>query len=504
MKSSSDIDSVKDAPSDAPGWARYYLGQGYKPIPVATNSQRPILQDWPTADVRSSNSIDCLFNNPTLNIGIVLGKSSNGLVDVMTRNSPIDLTCVDNTFENFDAGKPICGFSRLEQSLGHRIALSIRGWLNPTSISTPETEAQLDELDTEANSAEAFANRLSAELLYCGSTRHWYRRHNKLFLRVGDEAVQGMAMSFLSEAAEKVPSRKKSKFKSRGRINATVELARHYLTVDQNLLDSDLNLVGCRDGSVLDLDQFNIRTDVSSKITKRLGTSVQIEAACPTWSEFLNRIFDGDRDVISFVQRAVGYSLTGHVDSQCLFLLIGDGANGKTTFLKVLQRLFGDYAATTPMQTLTVQRGDQQTNDLARLVGKRFVSASEGEPGQKLAESKVKLMTGGDPISCRWLYQEFFEYVPQFKLWVATNNLPKVVGTDNAIWRRIHVVRFPITIPEDERDPRIADRMIQELPGLLNWALFGLEDWRKQGLKPPELLNSGIAYTSWRPCLSQT
>ena len=159
------------------------------------------------------------------------------------------LTCVDNTFENFDAGKPICGFSRLEQSLGHRIALSIRGWLNPTSISTPETEAQLDELDTEAGSAEAFANRLSAELLYCGSTRHWYRRHNKLFLRVGDEAVQGMAMSFLSEAAEKVPSRKKSKFKSRGRINATVELARHYLTVDQNLLDSDLNLVGCETGS---------------------------------------------------------------------------------------------------------------------------------------------------------------------------------------------------------------------------------------------------------------
>jgi putative DNA primase/helicase len=199
-----------------------------------------------------------------------------------------------------------------------------------------------------------------------------------------------------------------------------------------------------------------------------------------------HQIFAGDNELIAFVQRAVGYTLTGSVSEQCLFILIGTGANGKSTFLTTLQKLFGDYAASIPMQSLMDQRnGSQQTNDLAYLVGKRFVAASEGERGQKLAESKVKLMTGGDRIVCRQLYRDYIEFDPQFKVWLATNNLPNIAGTDDAIWRRIMVIPFPVTIPPEERDKTLLDRVIQELPGICNRAMEGLIEWRQQGLNPP-------------------
>ena len=131
---------------------------------------------------------------------------------------------------------------------------------------------------------------------------------------------------------------------------------------------------------------------------------------------------------------------------QCLFVLIGTGANGKSTFINVLRRVFGDYAGMTPMQTLTVMPfSNGQTNDLAAMEGKRFISASDGEAGHRLAEAKIKNMTGGDKITCRALYKDFREFDPQFKLWVATNDLPEVTGSDDAIWRRIRVINFPVS-----------------------------------------------------------
>jgi putative DNA primase/helicase len=170
-----------------------------------------------------------------------------------------------------------------------------------------------------------------------------------------------------------------------------------------------------------------------------------------------------------------------------MFILIGTGANGKSTFLRTLHHLFGDYAGSIPIQTLMTQKnGSQQTNDLAYLLGKRFVTASEGERDQRLAEAKIKMMTGRDRIPCRFMYADFFEFEPQFKLWLATNNLPTISGTDDAIWRRIRVIHFPITIPPEEQDKSLPDQLVGELPGILNWALEGLKEWRQQGLNPPE------------------
>ena len=168
-----------------------------------------------------------------------------------------------------------------------------------------------------------------------------------------------------------------------------------------------------------------------------------------------------------------------------MFILIGSGAKGKSTFLRVLQHLLGDYAGTIPMQGLMEQKYGSQTNDLAHLFGKRLAVASEGENGQRLAESKIKTMTGGDRISCRPLYGNLFEYVPEFKLWLGTNELPTISGTDEAIWRRIRVIEFPMTIPPEQQDKRLADRLISELPGILQWAMQGCIEWGKIGLAPP-------------------
>jgi putative DNA primase/helicase len=132
------------------------------------------------------------------------------------------------------------------------------------------------------------------------------------------------------------------------------------------------------------------------------------------------------------------------------------------------------------------QRHETQTNDLAYLVGKRLVVASEGDRGQKLAESKIKKMTGRERIPCRHLYQEYFEYEPQFKLWLATNDLPEIKGMDEAIWRRIRLIEFPVRIPPEEQDKELPDRLIGELPGILQWALQGLKHWREHGLAAPE------------------
>jgi putative DNA primase/helicase len=222
-------------------------------------------------------------------------------------------------------------------------------------------------------------------------------------------------------------------------------------------------------------------------ITKKLGASVVANTTCPQWLAFLNRIFDEDRELIAFIQRAVGYTLTGSCEEQCLFILIGSGANGKSTFLNTLQALLGDYAASVPMQSLMEQKyGSQQTNDIAHLLGQRLVTASEGERGQKLAESKIKQMTGGDLLSCRHLYRDLFEYRPQFKLWLATNTLPTIVGTDEAIWRRIRLIPFSVTIPPDEQDKTLATRLAAELAGILNWAVEGWKFWKDGGLNPPD------------------
>jgi putative DNA primase/helicase len=410
------------------------------------------------------------------------------------------LACVESTFAEYAQGRPISGDESLIQLVGTETAARIRKWasspeaLKPhafiasSAVTNPPSTTSGD-LSTDSGAADAFATAFKNRLIYCN--KEWFRRKNQVFEPVPGEIVQGLAKVYLQTEVGKVGPGPLvlSPLKgclTRARINAAVELSRSKFHVEPDHIDGNIHVIGSSDGSVLELDTGGILRGKHAIVTKKLGANFTEDSSCPEWTSFLNRIFEDDNDLIAFVRRAVGYSLTGSVSEQCLFILIGTGANGKSTFVNTLQRLFGDYSASVPMQTLMDQRnGSAQTNDLAYLVGKRFVAASEGERGQRLAESKIKMMTGGDRISCRAMYKDFFEFDPQFKLWLATNNLPTISGTDDAIWRRIMVIPFPVTIPLAERDQKLGDRLANELPGICNWAMQGLREWRHQGLNPP-------------------
>ena len=222
-------------------------------------------------------------------------------------------------------------------------------------------------------------------------------------------------------------------------------------------------------------------------ITKKSKFVYDKEAKCPTWDLFLMQIFNQDKDLIRFVQKAMGYSLSGDVTEQCLFILWGTGANGKSTFLNVLQELFGDYSCTTGTETF-MKKTSEQSNDLARLKGIRLVTTTEVEQGKSLSESLIKQITGGDEITARFLYGEYFSFKPTFKIFMATNHKPKIRGADNGIWRRIKMIPFTVTIPPEQRDKTLTEKLIAENSGILNWLIAGYAMWRKEGLGEPDAI----------------
>lgn len=220
-------------------------------------------------------------------------------------------------------------------------------------------------------------------------------------------------------------------------------------------------------------------------ITKVAPVAYDPEASCPTWDTFLSAVMKEQPGLINFLRRAIGYSLTGDTSERKLFILHGTGGNGKTTMSETCRTLLGDYAMRTPTETLLAKRGDTIPNDVARLKGVRFVTASETEEGRRLAESLVKDLTGGDTISARFMRSEWFEFRPECKLWLSTNHKPSVRGTDKGIWDRLRLIPFERRFTEKEQDKNLLAKLKLELPGILAWAVSGCLEWQKKGLDVP-------------------
>lgn len=282
------------------------------------------------------------------------------------------------------------------------------------------------------------------------------------------------------------------KSESAARIQAAMSLARSILELPIEALDADPWALNCANGT-LDLRTGELRPHRRADLLTRLAPVIYDPAArAERWRAFLERILP-DPDVRAFVQRAVGYSLTGVTREHVLVLLWGGGNNGKTTFIETILAMLGDYASGTPAETLLAKRDTGIPNDVARLRGVRLAAAVESEEGRRLAEARVKQLTGGDTVTARHMRAEWFDFKPAFKLWLATNHRPQVRGTDEAIWRRIRLVPFTVTIPEDERDENLPDRLRAELPGILAWAVQGCLAWQRDGLKAPESVQLATA-----------
>ena len=278
-----------------------------------------------------------------------------------------------------------------------------------------------------------------------------------------------------------------TKLASAGTVSGVERLARadrrHAATTDE--WDADPWLLNTQ-GGVLDLKTGRMRpherTDRMTKIT-----TATPGGDCQTWRQFIDEVTGGDKELEFYLQRMVGYALTGSTQEHALFFLYGTGANGKSVFVNTLATILGDYATNAPMDTFMETRTDRHPTDMAGLRGARFVAAIETEQGKRWAESKLKNLTGGDKISARFMRQDFFEFFPQFKLFVAGNHKPAIRNIDEAMKRRLHLIPFTITVPPERRDKNLQQKLLAERDGILAWAVQGCLDWQRHGrLSPPQ------------------
>jgi P4 family phage/plasmid primase-like protien len=353
---------------------------------------------------------------------------------------------------------------------------------------------------TDYGNAQRLVKHHGADLRYCHSFGHWLTwtgTHWTPDPAVAEQRAKDTVMKLYDGVRDLPDPQDREAFlehavrsESATRIAAMLSLARSEpgVPIGPDDLDRDLWLLNCLNG-VVDLRAGELRPHRRDDLITRLApVAYEPLADCARWRTFLERIMDGNADLMAFLRRAVGYSLTGSTSERCIFILHGTGKNGKSVFTEAVRMLLGDgYAARTPTQTLMAKRGEVIPNDVARLKGVRFVSASETGEGKTFDEAVVKELTGGDRVSARFMRGEWFEFTPQFKIFLSTNHKPRILGRDEAIWDRIRLVPFNVRIPDHERKPM--DELLAgfraELSGILAWAVRGCLEWQRDGLGAP-------------------
>jgi putative DNA primase/helicase len=341
-----------------------------------------------------------------------------------------------------------------------------------------------------------FAERHGGELRYVAAWGRWLRWDGTRWLFDETLYAYDLARKVCREGAAGCNKPKVVTAIAAAKTVAAVErLAkadrRHAATVDQ--WDADIWLCNTP-GGVIDLHSGEMRSHKPDDYMTRI-TGVTPDAGCPIpiWLAFLDRVTGGDIELIAFMQRVAGYALTGATSEHALAFLYGTGANGKSTFLNAITGCAGDYHRAAPIETFTASNSDRHPTDLAGLRGARLVTAIETEEGRHWAESKIKALTGGDRIAARFMRQDFFEYVPQFKLIIAGNHKPGLRSVDEAIRRRFHLIPFTVTIPPDERDHELDGKLRAEWPGILAWMIEGCLEWQRVGLAPPKAVTTATA-----------
>src|SRR5918994_256767 len=349
---------------------------------------------------------------------------------------------------------------------------------------------------TDLGNAERFVADHGENVRYCypwgkwliWSRSRWQRDEAGRVHRLAKETVRAIyreASDAEDEDRRKALAKHGARSEGADKIKAMLELAKSEVPAAPDELDADALLLNVLNGTI-DLRSGKLREHRREDLITRVAPVEYVpEAPAPTWEAFLERVLPGE-ELRGFVQRAAGYSATGETSEQCMFIDHGSGANGKSTFQETVSAALGDYAMRTPTETLLVKRPGGVPNDVARLMGARFVAASETEEGRRLAESLVKDLTGQDTISARFMWAEWFDFKPTHALHLSTNHKPEIRGTDAAIWRRIRLIPWGVTIPSAEQDRKLAEKLRDELPAVLAWIVRGCLAWQREGLQAPE------------------
>lgn len=364
---------------------------------------------------------------------------------------------------------------------------------------------------TEAKMGTAFAEWLDGKAVYVFEKKlwmiwngcYWEADHRSLITRLAYQFVTE-AKAALVDIGKYSDLSNLSQFESINKLENIAKFATTDRSVSASDFDTDPFLLAASD-MWIDLTNGKAFAPTPSKlVSKALSVNYDQAADCPNFLRFLDDIFECDHDLIGFVRRAIGYSLTGSTSEQCLFIMIGDGANGKSTFINVINKLLGLYGSTAASQTLIANGGNSIGDDLVDLIGARLITVSETEEGQSLAEAKIKQMTGGDRLKGRPLYGTHIQFNIIGKLWLATNSLPQINNTDHGIWRRIKAIPFNRTFSAEEQDKTLGDKLLQELPGILNWAIEGCLAWQANELQTPQVVEDQVAdYKSAMDSISQ-
>ncbi len=350
---------------------------------------------------------------------------------------------------------------------------------------------------TDAGNSRRLVRTLGDDLRYCDAWHKWLAWDGTRFafedtgqsMRAARAAVHLMEAEAMAAGPARAAEVRRHALRSQSaeRLSAMLRLAQseREIAVHARAFDRDPMLFNCVNGTL------HLRSGVfrehrrADLLSKRAGCEYRPGARCDTWLRFLGTVMRGDAPMLAFLQRIAGYLLTGRTTEQVMFLAVGRGRNGKTTFVQALAALLGDYALRTPSEMFAVKQFDGIPNDVARLQGARFAYASEIEQGRQIAEARIKDLTGGDTVTARFLHGEYFEFEPVCKLWLSANHRPRIAGTDEGIWRRIVEIGFDYVVPAGEVDPDLRGKLHDELPGILNWALEGCRLWQETGLAIP-------------------
>ena len=371
----------------------------------------------------------------------------------------------------------------------------------PQSQQSPVSDVALPENLTDTGNAMRLARLHGMRLRFCSEWGKWLTWNGKIWEK--DNGHRIMVIQFAGDVIKSLyadaakcddPDRRKllsqwaRKTESRDALSNMIDLtvAQQGIAISQDQLDADpmlLNvnngIINLRTGQLMPHNRTQLMTHISP-------VDYDTDATCPRWKTFLETVMNQDAEMIAFLQRALGYTLTGDVSEQCLFFLHGTGKNGKSTFINILSHILGSYRKNLKIDSLLSRTHDSIPNDIARLAGARCVTTSEIEEGRRLNESLIKDLTGGDTISARFMRSEWFDFVPIFKGWMFGNHKPEIRGTDEGIWRRVRLIPFTVQIPVDQRDPKLGEKLKREAVGILAWMIRGCLDWQQHGLQEPE------------------